>query len=74
MTEKCEAERDYILAMCSKTVAVDSADRSLPLPRHILMDALKASLRVVLAHIRQVEIKIVEGVRGGIRLGNFNTL
>lgn len=38
------------------------------------MDALKASLRVILAHIRQVEIKIVEGARGGIRLGNFNTL
>lgn len=38
------------------------------------MDALKASLRVVLAHIRQVEIKIVEGVRGGVSLGNFNAL
>ena len=38
------------------------------------MDALKASLRVVLAHIRQVEIKILEGVRGGVRLRNFNTL
>lgn len=38
------------------------------------MDALKTSLRVVLAHIRQVKIKIVEGIRGRIRLGNFNTL
>lgn len=38
------------------------------------MDALKTSLRVVLAHIRQVEIKIVEGVWGGVSLGNFNAL
>lgn len=45
-----------------------------PLPRHILMDAFKTSLRVVLAHIRQVKIKIVEGVGGRITLRNFNTL
>lgn len=38
------------------------------------MDALKASLRVVLAHVRQVEIKIVEGIGGGVGLGNFNEL
>lgn len=38
------------------------------------MDALEASLRVVLAHVRQVEIKIVEGVWGGVCLGNFNVL
>lgn len=36
------------------------------------MDAFKTSLRVVLAHIRQVKIKIVEG--GGVALRNFNTL
>lgn len=38
------------------------------------MDALKTSLRVVLAHIRQIKIEIVGGVRGRILLGNFNTL
>lgn len=38
------------------------------------MDALKASLRVVLAHIRQVEIKIIGGVWWRIGLGNFNAL
>lgn len=53
---------DNLLAMYSKTATVDSADQRLPLPRHILMDALKASLRVVLDHVRQVKIKIVEGV------------
>lgn len=37
------------------------------------MDAFKTSLRVVLAHIRQVKIKIVEG-GGGVALRNFNTL
>lgn len=52
---------------------LNSVDRR-PLPWHILMDALKTSLRVVLAHVRQVKIKIVEGVRGRISLGNFNAL
>lgn len=55
-------ERDYLPATCGKKVIVDSADQRLTLPRRILMDALEASLRVVLAHIRQVEFKIVEGV------------
>lgn len=59
--------------MCGKTVEVDSADQW-PLPWHILMDALKTALRVVLAHIRQIKIEIVGGVGGRILLGNFNTL
>lgn len=40
----------------------------------MLVDALEASLRVVLAHVRQIKIKLVEGVRGGICLGYFNVL
>lgn len=55
-------------------VTVDPADGWMSLPGHILMDALKASLRVVLAHIRQVKIKIVEGFGRGISLGDFDAL
>lgn len=67
-------ERDYLPAMCGKKVTVDSADQLLTLPRRILMDALEASLRVVLAHIRQIEFKIVEGVWRRVTLGNLNAL
>lgn len=52
----------------------ESADQWWPLPWYMLLDALKASLRVVLAHIRQVEIKIVKGIRGRIGLWNFDAL
>lgn len=38
------------------------------------MDALKASLRVVLSNVRKVEIKTLGGARGRILLGNFNAL
>lgn len=66
-------DQQLLPANLGKTIVLNSVE-SWPLPRHILMDAFKTSLRVVLAHIRQVKIKIVEGVGGRVALRNFNTL
>lgn len=66
-------DQQLLPANFGKTIVLNSVE-SWPLPRHILMDAFKTSLRVVLAHIRQVKIKIVEGVGGRVALRNFNTL
>ena len=43
------------------------------LPGHILLDALEASLRVVLAHVGQVEFKVMGPVQV-ISPGDLNAL
>ena len=50
-----------------------SDQAAMDLPGHILLDALKASLRVVLAHVGQVEVKVMGPVQV-ISPGDLNAL